>query len=110
MTIPRCSPAEILAAVLHATGESPETILSDKRTQGVSYARFLAMLLYSESRPMHSNHEVAMFVGKVDSSTGRHGLMRARYLMENDPSFQRAHDAAMDALNKPAEFLNQTKP
>ena len=95
------TPDQILAAVEQVTGESPGDINSHRRTRGIAYARFLAMLLYSESRPMHSNQEVAAFVGKADPSTGRHGLMRARYLLANDQSFQQAHQSAKALLTTP---------
>jgi len=96
------TPTEILAAVHHATGVTASEILADQRTAQVSTARFLAMLLYAESRPFASNHDAAMAVGKKDPSTGRHGLMRARYLLANAADFRAAYDQARASLgNQP---------
>ena len=92
------TPAEILSAVYQATGARPDEITSDVRTARVSIARFLAMLLYQEGDPWSSNQDAALAVGKIDPGTGRHGLMRARYLMENDADFQIAHGKATAIL------------
>jgi chromosomal replication initiation ATPase DnaA len=92
------TPAQIIDAVHQATGARPEEITSDVRTARVAIARFLAMLLYHESHPWSANIDAALAVNKKDAGTGRHGLMRARYLMENDPSFQAAHQKATALL------------
>jgi len=92
------TPAQILSAVYQATGARPEEITSDVRTARVSIARFLAMLLYQEGHPWSSNQDAALAVGKIDPGTGRHGLMRARYLMEHDADFQIAHGKATAIL------------
>jgi chromosomal replication initiation ATPase DnaA len=95
------TPAQIIEAVYQATGARPEEITSDVRTARVSIARFLAMLLYSEAHPWSSNHDAAQAVGKMDAGTGRHGLMRARHLMEHDAEFQIAHAKAKAFINQP---------
>lgn len=95
-TIPR--PDEILLAVESATGVPPSVILADNRVLRTSYARFLAMLLYKETHAWVSNHDVAQIVGKKDPSTGRHGLMRAEYLLANDEEFRKAHAVARQKL------------
>lgn len=92
------TPAQILAAVEQATGASAEEILTDRRTARVAIARFLAMHLYRETHPWSSNQDAAMAVGRIDPSTGRHGLMRADYLLKNDEAFQLAHKRATEAL------------
>jgi len=89
---------EILAAVHHATGAKPTEITSDVRTARVSIARFLAMHLYHATHPWSSNQDAALAVGKRDPGTGRHGLMRAAYLLDHDPDFRRAYDAAAREL------------
>jgi chromosomal replication initiation ATPase DnaA len=88
------TPAEILSAVYQATGARPDEITSDVRTARVSIARFLAMLLYQEGHPWSSNQDAALAVGKIDPGTGRHGLMRARHLMQNDEQFKAAYAKA----------------
>lgn len=93
------TPAEILTAVHHATGASADEILTDCRTARVAIARFLAMRLYHDTHPWSSNQDAAIAVGKRDPGTGRHGLMRAAYLLENDAEFQQAHRVATEALN-----------
>ena len=95
---------QIHAAVESATGVAPEVIKSDRRTAQISTARFLAMLLYAESRPFASNQDAAISVGKLDPGTGRHGLMRARHLLKNNAEFQSAHQKATAILAiKPTE-------
>lgn len=90
--------AQILAAVEQATGASAEEIKADTRTARVSIARFLAMRLYHETHPWSSNLDAAMAVNKKDPGTGRHGLMRADYLLKHDEAFQLAHKRATEAL------------
>lgn len=94
----RPKPYEILIAVESATGVPPHAILADNRLARTSYARFLAMLLFAEINPHASNHDAARFVGKIDPSTGRHGLMRARHLLEHDLDFRVAYDRARKSL------------
>ena len=89
---------QILHAVEQATGVPTTAILADNRLQATSYARFLAMLLVKELHPWSSQQDAAKAVGKRDPSTGRHGLMRAAYLMENDEAFRAAHKRAMEIL------------
>jgi len=95
------TPASILAAVHEATGVSPDSITSDKRTAQVATARFLAMRIYAETHPWSSNQDAAKSVGKLDPSTGRHGLMRAAYMLENDPAFRDAHKRVLESINQP---------
>jgi chromosomal replication initiation ATPase DnaA len=95
---------EILHAVHHATGATPAEINADNRTNRIALARFLAMHLYHATHPWSSNQDAALAVGKRDPGTGRHGLMRAAYLLENDADFRRAYDAASRELGlQPAE-------
>lgn len=89
---------QILDAVHHATGARPDEILTDTRTARVALARFLAMRLYHETHPWSSNHDAALAVGKRDPGTGRHGLMRAEYLLEHDEEFRKAHAVARQKL------------
>jgi len=93
------TPAEIIEAVHEATGATPTEITSDVRTARVAIARFLAMLLYAESHPWSANIDAALAVNRVDPGTGRHGLMRARYLLENDDNFKLAYGRAKKTLN-----------
>ena len=106
----RPKPYEILMAVEAATGVPPSVILTDNRVARTSYARFLAMLLFAEINPHASNHDAAKFVGKLDPSTGRHGLMRARFLLENDEAFREAHAAAREALKKVKQLFTPRRP
>lgn len=92
------TPEQILAAVHKATGAKPEEILTDTRTARVAIARFLAMRLYHETHPWSSNLDAALAVNKRDPGTGRHGLMRAEYLLANDPDFRQAHARARAEL------------
>jgi chromosomal replication initiation ATPase DnaA len=92
------TPEQILAAVEEATGAKASEILTDKRTAHVATSRFLAMLLYAETHPWNSNQDAAMAVGKLDPGTGRHGLMRARHLLQHDPDFRVAYDRARKSL------------
>ena len=94
------TPAEILAAVHEATGASADEILTDRRTARVSIARFLAMRLYKDTHPWSSNQDAAMAVGKLDPGTGRHGLMRAAYLLEHNDEFKQAHAKARQLLTE----------
>ena len=94
------TPAEILAAVHEATGCEPGDIKSDVRNARVSIARFLAMRLYRDTHPWSSNQDTALSVGKRDPGTGRHGLMRAAYLLEHNAEFQQAHTKAREALSQ----------
>ena len=98
MTAAPPTAAQILHAVELATGVPITAILADNRLQATAYARFLAMLLVKELRPWSTNLDAALAVGKKDAGTGRHGLMRGRYLLENDPQFQLAHKRAMEIL------------
>lgn len=91
-------PYEILIAVEGATGVPPHVILSDNRVLRNSYARFMAMQLYRETHPWASNHDVAQAVGKKDPSTGRHGLMRAEFLLDTDETFRAAMQKARELL------------
>jgi len=93
--------AEILTAVHHATGTTPQELTETGRTSRVATARFLAMRLYHETHPWSSNQDAAKAVGKLDPSTGRHGLMRAAFLLENDADFKAAYDSARNELNQP---------
>jgi len=94
------TPAEIIEAVHEATGATPTEITSDVRTARVSIARFLAMRLYRDTHPWSSNQDAALSVGKRDPGTGRHGLMRAAYLLANNAEFQQAHAKAREALSQ----------
>jgi len=85
------SPYQILHAVEMATGVPTFAILADNRLQATSYARFLAMLMVKELRPWSTNLDAAVAVGKKDAGTGRHGLMRAAYLLANDEQFKAAY-------------------
>lgn len=88
----------ILDAVHKATGVPPQVVRGTCRTLEASYARFLAMKLYAETRPWSSNLDAALSVGKRDPGTGRHGLMRAEYLLANDAEFRQAHARARAEL------------
>jgi len=90
---------DIIEAVAKATNTTKDELLADCRTPRVSIARFLAMLLYHESHPWSSNLDAALAVGKKDAGTGRHGLMRARYLLENDEAFRMAYGRAKQILS-----------
>ncbi len=89
---------QILDAVHHATGARPDEITADCRIARVAIARFLAMRLYSETHPWSSNLDAALAVKKRDPGTGRHGLMRAEYLLEHDEDFRKAHAVAREKL------------
>lgn len=91
-------PNEILLAVESATGVPVDHMLADNRLAKTSIARYLAMRLYHDTHPWSSNQDAALAVGKKDPGTGRHGLMRAAYLLENDAEFQQAHRVATEAL------------
>ena len=86
--------AAIIAAVAAATNTTEAELLTDCRTPRVSIARFLAMLIYREAHPWSSNLDAALAVGKKDPGTGRHGLMRAAYLLQNDEQFKAAYAKA----------------
>lgn len=88
----------ILDAVHAVTGVPPAVIRGTCRTLAASYARFLAMRLYHETHPWSSNLDAALAVGKRDPGTGRHGLMRAEYLLANDEEFRKAHAIARQKL------------
>ena len=85
---------EILLAVESATGIPTRAMLADNRLHATSHARFLAMLIYREAHPWSSNLDAALAVGKKDPGTGRHGLMRAAYLLQNDEQFKAAYARA----------------
>jgi len=88
------TPAEIIEAASIATNTSREEITGPVRTQRVSYARFLAMLIYAEENPWSSNRDAANAVHRAEASTGLWGLRRARQLMETDQQFQTAYRKA----------------
>jgi hypothetical protein len=90
---------DILLAVESATGVPVSAILADNRLHATNYARFLAMRLYADTHPWASNLDAAKAVDRKDPSTGKHGLMRSEYLMENDPAFRLAHKRAMEILS-----------
>ncbi len=98
MTTMPPKPYEILCAVDCATGVPPYAILADNRLQRTQYARYLAMHLYRATHPFSTHMDAALAVGKRDPGTGRHGLMRAAYLLENDPDFRRAYEQAAKEL------------
>lgn len=91
-------PDQILKAVESATGVPVDAMLADNRLARTSIARYLAMRLYHETHPWSSNMDAALAVGKKDPGTGRHGLMRADYLLKHDEAFQLAHKRATEAL------------
>jgi chromosomal replication initiation ATPase DnaA len=91
---------DILLAVESATGVPVSAMLADNRLHATSYARFLAMRIFAETHPWASHLDAAKAVGKKDPSTGRHGLMRSEYLMENDAAFRLAHKRAMEILSE----------
>ena len=91
---------QILNAVYSATGVHPLDIMGKTRTEQVAVARFLAMLIYAESRPFASDNETGRAFGKQGHGTGRHALKRARAMMESDANFQRAYQLASNHENR----------
>ena len=98
------SPADILHAVHHATGATPDEILSKSRRHSVLFPRYIALLLLRKSRPFFSEIELGQILGIEGQGTTRHALGKARDMLENDADFQAAHNAAANTLADSGEL------
>ena len=98
------SPADILHAVHHATGATPDEILSKSRRHSVLFPRYIALLLLRKSRPFFSETELGQILGIEGHGTTRHALGKARDMLENNSDFQAAHKAAANTLADSDEF------
>ena len=92
------TPAEILTAVHHATGATPDEIVSKSRRHSVLFPRYIALLLLRKSRPFFSETELGQLLGMEGQGTTRHALGKARDMLANEPDFRAAYDHARASL------------
>ena len=90
--------APILQAVHHATGCTPDEILSRAKTRGTCLPRYIALLLLRDARPFQSENELGKPLGLAGHGTTRYALRKARELLTQDDAFRRAYEQSKAIL------------